>query len=117
MEAVYRGELARSIPLALDETAYRTELAYISAVWLFTCLSWRLDQALEGDEKWGIGSIRGRLLWYLDAVIRITDEANVLPGIRKAARSWLAELSSRWPIATPLGVYPAFALTTSAPTD
>ena len=117
VEAAYRRELARSIPLALDETVYRTELAYISAVWLFTCLAWRLDEALEGDGEWGIASIRGRLLRYLDTAIGITEEADVLPGTRKAARSWLAELSYRWPDATPLSFYPAFASTTSAPAD
>ena len=57
IDAAYRMELANSIPLAQDDTAYRIELAYVSAVWLFTCLSWRLDEALERDEKWGIWSI------------------------------------------------------------
>jgi len=109
VDAAYRVELGRSIPLALDDTAYRIELAYMSAVWLFNCLSWRLDNALKGDEKWGIWSIRGRLLWYLEAVIEMTDTAGVLPDINEMARRWLAELRRRWPDATPLGLYPAFA--------
>jgi hypothetical protein len=108
IDAIYRQELGNSIPLALNDTAYRTELAYMSAVWLFTCLSWRLDAALKGDEKWGIWSIRGRLLWYLDAVIEMTDVADVLPGIHDVAQLWQAELTSRWPDAIPLGFYPAF---------
>jgi hypothetical protein len=110
VDAVYRIELGNSIPLALDDTAYRIELTYMSAVWLFTCLSWRLDEALKGDEKWGIWSIRGRLLWYLEVVIEMTDAANVLPGINEAARGWQSELRWRWPDATPLGFYPAFAV-------
>jgi hypothetical protein len=109
VDAVYRTELGNSLPLALDDTAYRIELTYMSAVWLFTCLSWRLDEALKGDEKWGIWSIRGRLLWYLEAVIEMTDAANVLPGINEAAQGWRSELRKRWPDATPLGLYPAFA--------
>ena len=84
-----------SIPLALDDTAYRIELTYMSAVWLFTCLSWRLDEALKRDEKWGIWSIRGRLLWYLEAVISMTDATNVLPGLNRTASSWLLELQRR----------------------
>lgn len=109
VDAVYRTELGNSIPLALDDAAYRIELAYMSAAWLFSSLSWRLDQALLRDAEWGIWSIRGRLLWYLEAVIEMTNAASVLPGINWAAQGWLSELRKRWPEATPLGLYPAFA--------
>lgn len=109
LDAVYREELAKAIPSALDETAYRAEAAYMSAAWLFTGLSWRLGEALEGDDRWGICSIRGRLLWYLETVIQMTQEADVLPGIRQAASKWATELSRRWPDAQPMGLYPAFA--------
>jgi hypothetical protein len=113
IEAVYRTELGNAIPLALDDAAYRIELTYMSVVWLFTSLSWRLDEALEDDEKWGIWSIRGRLLWYLDSIIKMTDAANVLPGVNRTAQGWLLELRRRWPDATPLGLYPSFAGTSS----
>jgi hypothetical protein len=109
IEAAYRTELGNAIPQALDDAAYRIELTYMSAVWLFTSLSWRLDEALEHDEKWGIWSIRGRLLWYLEAVIEMTNAANVLPGVNRTAQGWLLELRRRWPDATPLGLYPGFA--------
>ena len=109
VDAAYRIELGNSIPLALEDTAYRIELTYMSAVWLFSSLSWRLGDALERDEKWGIWSIRGRLLWYLEAVIEMTDAASLLPGINKVAQGWLSELRRRWPESTPLGLYPAFA--------
>jgi Phosphotransferase enzyme family len=111
IDATYRMELGNSIPLALDDTAYRIELTYMSVVWLLSALSWRLDEALERDEKWGIWSIRGRLLWYLQAVIEMTDAAKALPGVNKAARGWLLELRRRWPDAIPLGLYPGFAST------
>ena len=109
IDATYRMELGNSIPLALDDKAYRIELTHMSAVWLLTCLSWRLDDALERDERWGIWSIRGRLLWYLEAVIEMTDTTNVLPGTNRVAQGWLSELRRRWPDATPLGLYPGFA--------
>jgi hypothetical protein len=111
LDTTYRTELGYSIPLARDDSAYRIELTYMSAVWLFTCLAWRLDEALKRDEMWGIWSIRGRLLWYLEVVIEMTDATNVLPGINRTARAWLLELRRRWPDATPLGLYPAFART------
>jgi hypothetical protein len=109
VDAAYRTALGNAIPLALDDRAYRTELAYVSAIWLFTSLSWRLNGALESDEKWGIWSVRGRLLWYLEAVIDMTAAAGVLPGIRQAAANWLLQLRALWPDALPLGEYPCFA--------
>jgi hypothetical protein len=106
---VYRAEIAPAMPLALDDAAYRAELVYAATTWLFTCLSWRLEEALKEDSTWGIWSIRGRLLWYLQAVIDMTACADVLPGINGAAHGWLSELQRRWPDAEPLGLYPAFA--------
>jgi len=106
---VYRAEIAKAMPLARDDFAYRAELAYVAAIWLFTCLSWHLEAALKDDSKWGIWSIRGRLLWYLQAVIEMTTSADVLPGLNEAAHRWLSELRRRWPDALPLGLYPAFA--------
>jgi hypothetical protein len=107
--AVYRAEIARAMPLARDDAVYRTEIAYMAAIWLFTCLSWRLEEALKDDSRWGTWSIRGRLLWYLQAVIDITASADVLPGIHEAAHGWLSELERRWPESLPLGLYPAFS--------
>jgi Phosphotransferase enzyme family len=109
VDGVYRAELGKSIPSALDDAAYHIELTYMAAVWLFTSLSWRLDGALAGDERWGVWSIRGRLLGYLEGIIEMTEAASVLPGINEAAHGWLSELRRRWPDATPLGLYPAFA--------
>jgi hypothetical protein len=111
LDAVYRAELASAIPQARDDAAYRTELAHMAAVWLFTQLAWRLDAA-SGEEdgaKWGTWSVRGRLLWYLDFVIEMMAAADVLPGITAAAQGWRAELRRRWPDVAPLGLYPAFA--------
>jgi hypothetical protein len=86
---VYRAEIARAMPLALDDRAYRAELAYAAATWLFSCISWDLEEALKEDSTWGTWSIRGRLLWYLHAVIDMTACADVLPGINGGG-AWLA---------------------------
>lgn len=109
VDHIYRAELGKAVPVALDDSAYRIESVYAAAIWLFTSLSWRLDEALKEDSKWGIWSIRGRLLWYLQAVIEAAASANVLPGISEAAERWLSALRQRWPDALPLGLYPAFA--------
>jgi hypothetical protein len=111
VEAVYRAELAVAIPLARDDTAYRTELAYMSAIWLLRCLAWHLDGVLNTDATWGICSTRGRLLSYLEAAIALTGAAGVLPGMQEVAQLWLSMLRHRWPDAVPLPLYPAFATT------
>ena len=108
IDALYRRTLGRAIPQALDD-AFEAELACMAAVWLFTGLAWRLGPALEKDDKWGIWSIRGRLLWYLEQVIAMTTAARVLPGLGESAQAWLADLRGRWPDTVPLGYYPAFA--------
>jgi hypothetical protein len=52
-----------------------------------------------------------RPLWYLEFVVATTAAAGVLRGINGSVSEWLAELRCRWPDASPLGVYPAFAAT------
>ena len=113
--AVYRAEIAEVMPLAHDDAAYRAEIAYVAASWLFACLSWQLEAALKDDSNWGIWSIRGRLLWYLQAAIDMTASADVLPGINATAQGWLSELQRRWPDSLPLGLYPAFATSCNQP--
>jgi hypothetical protein len=109
VDRAYRAEIVRAMPAACDEAAYRTEIAHVAAIWLIRSLSWRLDRALEEDERWGTWSVRGRLLWYLEAVIEMTEAAHALPGFRATAHAWLAGLCKRWPDAAPLGLYRAFA--------
>lgn len=108
VEAIYRAEIGRVIDDASSDTAFRREMAFMAATWLFECLSWRLDSALTEDGTWGIASIRSRLLWYLDATIAMAEEMEILPGLRAVARLWLGELRNRWPSTEPLALYPAF---------
>ena len=109
VDAVYRAEVGKTMPLARDDKAYGAELAFVTAAWLFACLEWHLDEALEKGTEWGIASIRSRLLWYLEAVAELAGAAGVLPGIKQTAEAWLADLQKRWPEAKALGFYPAFA--------
>ena len=109
IEAAYRAEVGRAMPLALDDRVYEVECAYMVAAWLFLALDWRFEEAVRSDAQWGVASLRGRLLWYLEACIDATAKAGVLPGIHAAATAWLAELHRRWPASNPLALYPAFA--------
>jgi hypothetical protein len=109
IDAVYRQEIGKTIPLALDDEAYRTEMAFAAMIWLFRRLDRLLEGALEEDREWGIGSVRSRLLWYLEIAAELAGDAGVLPGIKAVAEAWLSELRNRWPDAKTLGLYPAFA--------
>lgn len=115
VEAAYRAELRYAIRVAQDDAVFRTEIAYAAAAWLLGSLDWRLDDALAQDRTWGLASVRSRLLWYLEATIAMTDQADILPGLRAVSRRWLDTLRERWPSSEPLGFYPAFANSTDAP--
>ena len=109
VEAVYRAEIARTMPQAADEGTYRAELAFAAAIWLFVCLDWRLEEALREDAQWGVASVRSRLLLYLETVVDLAGAAGVLPEIRRTAEVWLRDLRGRWPQTEALALYPAFA--------
>jgi hypothetical protein len=110
VEAAYRAEAGLTIAGASNDAIYRTESAHMAAAWLLGSLAWRLEAGLNDDGTWGIASIRSRLLWYLEATIGMTEQADILPGLRSIARMWLADLRNRWPSTGTLGLYPAFDL-------
>jgi hypothetical protein len=109
VEGAYRTQLGRAIAAALDDETYRSEVALIAAARLLGSLSWLLDDALKDDGEWGISTKRSRLLWYLEATIRMNEESDTFPGFVATARAWLADLRARWPGAAPLAFYPAFS--------
>lgn len=111
-ETAYRTEISRVIADASSDAAFRREMTFMATAWLLESLSWRLESALAEEGKWGIASIRSRLLWYLEAAIAMTGEVEIVPGLRAAARVWLSALRDRWPSTEPLGLYPAFATQT-----
>src|SRR5262249_32523154 len=98
---------------AVEDATYRLETAFMAAAWLLETLEWRLGDALKDDRTWGIASVRGRLLWYLEATIGMAEAADVLPGFRLTAHAWLTELRVRWPSTSTLAFYPAFAMHTA----
>jgi hypothetical protein len=82
-------------------------------IWLFGSLEWLLEWALKEESEWGIATRRSRILHYLNIAIRSTEEADVLPRIREAAKLWREELQRQWPNTLPLAHYPAFAGSTA----
>ena len=108
MDRVYRDALGLALPIARDDQAYATELAFILFGRLFASHAWLLEEALREDTDWGIATRRSRLLWHLDAAIEGAAQSDTLPGLRAAATHWRAALAERWPGTQPLALYPAF---------
>jgi hypothetical protein len=109
VEGAYRAQLGTAISAALDDGAYRAEVTLIAAARLFRSFSWLLDDALKGDDEWGISTKRSRLLWYLEATIRMSEESDTLPGFAATMHTWLTDLRARWPETVSLALYPAFS--------
>jgi aminoglycoside/choline kinase family phosphotransferase len=111
IDHAYRTVLAETLPVAADADAFARESAIIRIAWLFNSLIWLLDGALADDGAWGISTNRNRILHYLHAAITAADMADIVPGIRRTAASWLDRLQAQWPRSSPLGPYPAFDTT------
>ncbi len=76
--------------------------------WLIDTLGWLLERALNEDYKWGIATVRSRILARLQAFIATSTSYNQLPALRSTANILLESLDKRWPDTQPLAVYPAF---------
>ncbi len=107
-ETVYRNELARTVPQALDDRMFATEFATVSVAWLMRSVGRRLTDCLDRDRQWGLCGTRSRLLWHLEATIDLTGRADILPGFRRTATKWLQDLRTRWHRSSPVPLYPAF---------
>ena len=109
VETAYRTLVATTIPAASDTPAFKRERAYVAAAWLINRLHLRLKRALTADERFRVGTLRGRVLYHLSAVAAMTEEAGVLPGINASALSLRARLAQEWPESADLALYPAFS--------
>ena len=109
VEGGYRASVASGIQAAADDRHFAAETAIVCTAWLFESLDWLGEAALQDDRVWGRATTRSRILHYLQAAIRATEQADSLPDVRRLAAEWLARLRTEWPEVVPLEVYPAFA--------
>lgn len=107
-EAVYRAEVACSIPAAADDTEFHAALAHVGAAWVLMRLEWMLPAALESPSHWGISTRRARLLNDLDAFASLAERAGALRALGEFTRALRRALGERWPETEPLPLYPAF---------
>jgi hypothetical protein len=78
------------------------------AFWLLNTLNGHLKGALAEDRRWGIDTIRPRILARLQRFIATSEQLNHFPGLRGTTSRLLTVLQERWFDCTPLPLYPAF---------
>ncbi len=110
IDLAYRTALARGIPIAADDTAFRAEAVLLCAAWLLNSLAWFVgEQAMQEDSTWwGLASHRSRILHQLQAAIAATEEADILPSFRRLATAWHTRLRTAWPETPPLPLFACF---------
>lgn len=110
VESVYRNELKKTMPAANDDAVYFKAYTQACALPLFKGDMRGLQAHFTQDDRWGIATIRERILSHLTAFINVSQKYDTLPALRSAAIDILAVLKEKWPESQPLALYPAFAL-------
>jgi hypothetical protein len=108
LEAAYRAELVRGCPAAADDQRFGQALADVCGAWLLRLAPWQLASALQEESRWGIASMRSRVLARLEAFLSTATEFARLPIYQATTSQLLETLHLRWPEVEPLPVYPAF---------
>ncbi len=122
LEIIYRQELAKNIPAALDDNVYNESYVCACAYWVVILLAYGIDGVLdkERDTTDPIGQdlhpnwkpeyniARPRYLHRLQPFIDIAEKHGKLPHLKLASEQVLKELKIRWPDTKQLELFTAF---------
>ena len=108
MENTYRELLIQKCSAAADDKTFNRTLVHACGWWLLYTLKRHLAKALKTDKNFGISSIRQRILARLKTFIAISQEYNLLSGLRDTSSQLLDLLNKRWLDVPDLSLYPAF---------
>jgi|GEM_PF-741001 hypothetical protein len=125
-EKVYREELIKVIPAAVDDRifarAYTQACAYHAlhqmaqlVQMLGKDLLWGSPSSLPEGAIWEVeaNSMRPRFLSRLQAFIDVATQHDLLPNLREIAETILTQVKALWSVeAKPLDYYPAFSVPT-----
>jgi hypothetical protein len=109
MEAAYRGELVKGLPLAADDLAYGRAMATGAAAWAILRLS-RLGLIATGNQNRDEAvRRRSQIVQTVESCVRIAERTHAFPALMGWLTSMVGEMRRRWPEAnvTPRR-YPAF---------
>jgi hypothetical protein len=109
MEQVYRAELVKVLPSAQDDPLYYQAVTEAGLNWAISFLNWEGLDPLVDDDKWGIATIRQRILMRFDVVAGLCEQYGHYPAVGHMFRALAARLRQRWPEDVhSLPEYPAF---------
>lgn len=118
MEAAYREELKKGIPVAIDDIAYNKQLTYACAYWLIRTIStmdvereWICPSGpVDSDSEWDPkeNGFRPRILSRLDSFITCSKSTGYLPKFCEASVHLLSYLKKIWPLSRFIDVFPVF---------
>lgn len=110
MENTYRTLLSKQCPVAEDDQIFEAAFVKVCGFWLLDTLTRHggLERSLREDFRWGLSTLRQRILARLEAFITISQEFNQLPGLRDTSNRLLDLLRQRWLNVPGLPLYPAF---------
>lgn len=110
MEAVYRAELVPGCPEAADETRFAQELVHACAYWvLLLCQFNTLSLLLRRDQRWGMTTMRQRVLARFAQFAQTTAEFSYLEALGQVFAALANHLQGHWSVeAARLLLYAAF---------
>jgi hypothetical protein len=110
MEAVYRAELARGCPAAVDDRQFYRGVVGACVAWAlnFHHMIRPLEKMLEQDRALVALTDRQRFLLYLHAAISAAETFDHLPAVAGTLRACAGRLAEQWPEAADPPYYPAF---------
>ena len=108
-EEAYRRELVQAAPELAADDAFERRMTEASIRWVWVLFSaWHMPQALEGDETWGLVTIRQRILFRFGLLLDMLERNRLYPMIADGTRRALDTLSRRWSDLAPVPLYPAY---------
>jgi len=108
-EEAYRRELVQAAPELAADDAFERRMTEASIRWVWVLFSaWHMPQALEGDETWGLVTIRQRILFRFGLLLDMLERNRLYPMIAEGTRRALDTLSRRWSDLAPVPLYPAY---------
>ena len=97
MERVYREELSKGCPDALDDATFNRAKVEASAHWHVFHVNVRLNAALENDRQRGPSTLRQQVVAWFAAFAEISEECNDLLALGDCARRIVCRLRKHWP--------------------
>jgi hypothetical protein len=107
-ETAYRLELMKGVPEAGDDAFFERSLTEAAGWWLIANANSLLPGALRFERRWGISTVRQRLLYRFEEFSRLSAKSGYLEALGTWAWLMHERMKVLWPEVQDMPVYPAF---------